>query len=79
MSHVNIHFPHRFSRYGVDIYNLERVEFTALHRAGEQGNLVVTDEISEMELFSDNFREAAMQIFDSCKRVLGTIILTMNP
>ncbi|MBA7592485.1 hypothetical protein ES708_34670 [subsurface metagenome] len=32
-----------------------------------------------MELFSTNFRETVLQIIDSGKRVLGTIMLSANP
>ena len=32
-----------------------------------------------MELFSTNFRETVLQIIDSGKRVLGTIMLNPNP
>ncbi len=32
-----------------------------------------------MELFSASFREAVLQIIDSGKRVLGTILLNPNP
>ena len=79
LAHVNIHSPHRVSKYGVDIDNLDRVGVSALHKAAQQCNLVVVDEIGKMELFSANFREAILQIIDSGKRVLGTIMLNANP
>ena len=79
LAHVNIHSPYRVSRYGVDIDNLDRVGVSALHKAAQQCDLVVVDEIGKMELFSGNFREAVLQIIDSGKRVLGTIILSPNP
>ncbi len=79
LSHVNIHSPYRVSKYGVDIDNLDQVGVSALHKAAEQYDLVVVDEIGKMELFSANFREAVLQIIDSGKRVLGTIMLNANP
>ena len=79
LAHVNIHSPYRVSKYGVDIDNLERVGVSALHKAAEECDLVVIDEIGKMELFSANFREAVLQIIDSGKRVLGTIMLNPNP
>ncbi len=79
LAHVNIHSPYRVSKYGVDIDNLDRVGVSALHRAAQQCDLVVVDEIGKMELFSANFREAVLQIIDSGKRVLGTIMLSPNP
>ena len=79
LSHVNIHSPYRVSKYGVDIDNLDRVGVSALYKAAEECDLVIIDEIGKMELFSANFREAVLQIIDSGKRVLGTIMLNANP
>jgi len=79
LAHVNIYSPHRVSKYGVDIDNLDRVGVSALLKAAQQCDLVVVDEIGKMELFSANFREAILQIIDSGKRVLGTIMLNANP
>ncbi len=79
LSHVNIHSPYRVSKYGVDIDNLDRVGVYALHKATEECDLVVIDEIGKMELFSTNFRETVLQIIDGGKRVLGTIMLSPNP
>jgi nucleoside-triphosphatase len=79
LAHIDIHSPYRVSRYGVDIESLDRVGVSALHKAAQQCDLVVVDEIGKMELFSDNFREAVLQIIGSGKRVLGTIMLNSNP
>jgi len=79
LAHVNISSPYRVSKYGVDIDSLDRVGVPALHQAAQQCDLVVIDEIGKMELFSANFREAVLQIIDSGKRVLGTIMLNPNP
>ena len=79
LSHVNIHSPYRLSKYGVDIDNLDRVGVSALYKAAEECDLVIIDEIGKMELFSANFREVVLQIIDSGKRVLGTIMLSANP
>ena len=79
LAHVNIHSPYRVSKYGVDIDNLDRVGVSALYKAAEECDLVIIDEIGKMELFSANFREAVLQIIDSGKRVLGTIMLTPYP
>ena len=79
LAHVNIHSPYLVSKYGVDIDSLDRVGVSALRRAAQQCDLVVIDEIGKMELFSANFREVVLQIIDSGKRVLGTIMLTPHP
>ena len=79
LAHINIQSPYRVSKYGVDIDSLDRVGVSALHRAAQQCDLVVIDEIGKMELFSTSFREAVLAIIDSGKKVLGTIMLAPNP
>ncbi len=78
LAHIAIHSPYRVSRYGVDIASLDRVGVSALHTAAQHCDLVVVDEIGKMELFSADFREAVLEIIDSGKRVLGTIMLGPN-
>jgi nucleoside-triphosphatase len=79
LAHINIHSPYRVSKYGIDIDSLDQVGVSALHKAAQQCNLVVIDEIGRMELFSANFRKVVSQIIDSGKRILGTIMLTPEP
>ena len=78
LAHIDIDSPYRVSRYGVDIDSLDRVGVSALLKAAQQCDLVVIDEIGKMELFSVNFREAVLQIIDSGRMVLGTIMLNWN-
>jgi nucleoside-triphosphatase len=78
LAHIDIHSPYRVSKYGVDIGSLDRVGVSALRKGAQQCDLVIIDEIGKMELFSTNFREAVLQIIDSGKRVLGTIMLNPN-
>ncbi|MFC1934093.1 NTPase [Chloroflexota bacterium] len=78
LAHINIHSPYQVSKYGVDIDTLDRIGVTALHKAAQQCDLVVIDEIGKMELFSANFREAVSRIIGGGKRVLGTIMLNPN-
>ncbi len=79
LAHVNIHSPYRVSKYGVDIDGLEQVGVPALHKAAEECDLVVVDEIGKMELFSAKFRETIPRVIGSGRRVLGTIMLNPNP
>ena len=79
LAHVNIHSPYRVSKYGVDIDALERVGIPALHKAVQQRDLIVVDEIGKMELFSADFRETVARMIDSGTRILGTIMLNSNP
>jgi len=78
LAHVDIHSPYRVSKYGVDIDSLDKVGVSALHRAARDCDLVVVDEIGKMELFSASFREAVLQLIDSGKMVLGSIMLNPN-
>ena len=79
LAHIDIQSPYRVSKYGVDINSLDEVGVSALQRAAQQCDLVVIDEIGKMELFSVKFRKTVLQVFDSGKRVLGTIMLSPNP
>ena len=79
LAHINIHSPYRVSKYGVDINTIDRVGVPALNRAARQCDLVVIDEIGKMELFSASFKEAVVQVIDSGKKVLGTIMLNPHP
>ena len=79
LAHVNIHSPYQVSKYGVDIAGLERVGVFTLRQAQEQCELVVVDEIGKMELFSESFRQAVLDLIESGKRVLGTIMLGPHP
>ncbi len=79
LSHINIRSQYRVGKYGVDIDSLNRVGVPALHRAAQQCDLVIIDEIGKMELFSGKFREAVSQMIGSGKRMLGTIMLNPHP
>ncbi len=79
LAHIDIHSPYRMSKYGVDIDSLDRVGVSALYQAAQYCDLVVVDEIGKMEMFSPKFRQAVLEIVDSGKRLLGTIMLSPNP
>lgn len=79
LAHTGSKSPFRVSRYGVDVESLDRVGVAALRKAALDCDLLVIDEIGKMELFSAQFREAVLQIIDSGKRVVGTIMLNPHP
>lgn len=79
LSHLYFKSPHRVSKYGVDVESLDKVGVTAIERATKECELVVIDEIGKMELFSAKFREAVLNILNSGKRLLATIMLNPNP
>jgi nucleoside-triphosphatase len=79
LAHVNISSPYQISKYRVDTGALDRVGAAALRQALKESDLIVIDEIGKMELLSHKFQEAVMQVINSDKRVLGTVMLNSHP
>jgi nucleoside-triphosphatase len=79
LAHMNIRSPQRVSKYGVDIRELQTTGVAALEQAARTCEIVVIDEIGKMELFSVKFKTAVLEIIDSGKKVLGTIMLKFDP
>lgn len=79
LAHVDFPGPHRVSKYGVNLKDLESIGVEAVLRAIKENSLIVIDEIGKMELYSQRFREAVMTALDSPKPVLGTIKLSRDP
>jgi nucleoside-triphosphatase len=63
----------------VDIEGLERVGVAALQRAAEEADIIVIDEIGKMELLSEKFKTTVLEIIESGKKALGTIMLKSDP
>ena len=78
LAHIKIQSKYQVGKYGVDIDALDRVGVVALQKAIRQCQLVVVDEIGRMELFSDSFRKTVLEIIDSGKWLLGTIMFNSN-
>ena len=79
LAHVDSPGPHKVGKYGIDIDNLDKVGTDAIHRAIEESDLIVIDEIGKMELFSRRFKEAVLQAIGGDKKVLGTIMFSPHP
>lgn len=79
LASINLRTPHRVSKYGVSIENLEQIGVAALRRAIEEAELIVVDEIGKMELLSPGFQEVVLDAIESGKPVLGTIMLASHP
>ena len=79
LAHINIRSTLRVSKYGVDIQGLDKVGVAALQQAARQSDVVVIDEIGKMELFLDYFKATVLEILNSGKKVLGTIMLKSDP
>lgn len=78
LAHTRIESKHQVGKYGVDVGVMDKVGVAALQRAMQQCQLVVVDEIGRMEMFSDSFKKTVLEIIDSGKRVLGTIMFNPN-
>jgi nucleoside-triphosphatase len=79
MAHVDIRGPQRVGKYGVDVASLDRVAVPAIRRAIQECSIVVVDEIGRMELLSPAFRDVLLEVLNSGKRLLGTIMLQSHP
>ncbi len=79
LAHIDISSPQRVSKYGVDIQGLDTVGVAALQQAARKCEIVIIDEIGKMELFSADFKAAVLEIIDSGKKVLGTIMFKSDP
>lgn len=79
LSHINIHSPYRVSKYGVDINALNDLGVGELKRSAGLCDLIVIDEIGKMELFSEQFKSTVINLIESGKTVLGTIMLKSDP
>ena len=79
LAHVDISSPYRVSKYHVDTAALDRVGVSALHRAVQEFDLIVIDEIGKMELLSPQFKETVIHALNSQKKILGTIMFNPHP
>lgn len=79
LAHVDICSRHRIGKYGVDIDALEGLAVPAILDAAAQGKLVVIDEIGPMEILSDRFRQAVLDVLDSQAPVLASIVQRSTP
>jgi len=81
LAHVDLHTPHRVSRYGVDVGAMETVAVPALERGlvAETIAFLIVDEIARMELLSPAFVRVLERVLDSPKRLIGTIQRSSHP
>ena len=76
--HVNNQSWYRIDKYGVDTDSLGQVGVPTLLHAAQQYDVIVVDEIGKIELSSDSFRKAVLEIIDGGKKLLGTIMFAPN-
>lgn len=63
----------RLGKYGINIKDLEGIGVRSILGALRDKEIVIIDEIGKMELFSEKFKEAVLNVLDSNKRLIGVI------
>lgn len=76
---VFIDSPYRVGKYGVNVKDVEEIAVPAIRAAVKGKDYVVIDEIARMELFSEEFKRAVKEAFESEKRVIATIQVSKDP
>ncbi|HJW83864.1 MAG TPA: NTPase [Anaerolineae bacterium] len=79
LAHIDIRSKSKVGRYGVDVAAFERVGVAALRAAIDRADVIVFDEIGKMELFSSQFRSAAIKAAGCGKPVVATAMLAAHP
>ncbi len=79
LAHTSIRSPYKVSKYGVDIQGLDTIGVPSLKKAVQNAEVIVIDEIGKMELFSETFKITILEIIESGKKTLGTIMLKSDP
>jgi nucleoside-triphosphatase len=78
LAHVKLPGPPVVSRYGVDLAAFEELVVPAL-AAVPAGSIVVLDELGKMELTSQPFRDAVLELLERPLATLATVQLAGNP
>lgn len=78
-AHVNRRTKPRLGRYIINLPALETLAVPAIRQAIGQGGWAVVDEIGPMEIYSDSFRQAVVDVLDSQTNLLGTIVRRSTP
>jgi nucleoside-triphosphatase len=78
LAHVDLPGPPRVGKYGVDVPAFERVALPALATANE-ADVVLVDEVGKMELASERFRSAVVQLFDTEAAIVATVQRARHP
>lgn len=79
LASVFLRSPHRVGKYGVNVRDIETIAVPAIRTAVKEKEFVVIDEIARMELFSEEFKKAVVEAFESEKYVIATIQISRDP
>jgi nucleoside-triphosphatase len=77
LAHIEVRGPPRVGRYGVDLATFERVALRAFADVAS-GSVVVIDELGKMELFSERFRAAVLELFGAPVPVAATVMASRH-
>lgn len=78
LAHVDLPGPPRVSKYGVDLEAFERLALLALENV-EPGDVVVIDELGKMELASEPFCSAVVELFERPATIIATVQVARHP
>jgi nucleoside-triphosphatase len=78
LAHVDIPGPPRVSKYGVDLESFERLALPTL--AGVRADdVVIIDELGKMELASEAFCAAVLELFERPATIVATVHIARHP
>jgi nucleoside-triphosphatase len=64
----------RVGKYGVDLQSLEAVGVGSIYDALRMKEYIIIDEIGPMQLFSEAFKHAVLDVLASPKLLIGTVV-----
>jgi nucleoside-triphosphatase len=78
LAHVDLPGPPRVGRYGVDLDAFDRIVLPALERVRDD-QVALLDELGKMELASERFRAAVLNLFERAISVVATVQAARHP
>jgi nucleoside-triphosphatase len=78
-AHTDVKSAIRVGRFGICLDSLEAVGITVLYKMMETNKLIVIDEIGLMQVHSEQFKRAVLDVLKSPLPLLGTISLQPHP
>jgi nucleoside-triphosphatase len=78
-AHTDVESAIRVGRFGIRLDSLEAVGITVLYKMMETNKLIVIDEIGLMQVHSEQFKRAVLDVLKSPLPLLGTISLQPHP
>ena len=74
LAHVDLGTEHRIGKYFVDVESLDAIGVRAIRDAMKSDDVIIIDEIGKMELLSENFQQTLIDVLNSQKPVIGSIM-----